>query len=226
MLANIRKSALDLTAKIKKQLILKRLEKRRRNRDIQLSAGEIYAVQAAIKAPANFLVFGLGYDSELWHQANPGGRTVFLEDDPEWFEKIKKESPRLEAYLIKYTTRIDDWRELLEQPEKLSISLPPAIAAGCWDLILIDGPAGWQSGQPGRMQSIYLASRLIKPGGDVFVHDCDREVENRYADKYLGRQNIIGETTGRALLRHYRPGQNPTTEIRQRRASPKDENSQ
>ncbi|MFA5184804.1 MAG: hypothetical protein WC456_04785 [Patescibacteria group bacterium] len=206
MFTEIKKLSLILGEKIKEQIILRWIEKRRQRLDIQLETREIYGIRAQIKAPINFLVFGLGNDSALWHDLNPGGRTAFLEDDQAWLEKIKKAQPRLEAYLIHYTTRLNDWRDLIDQPEKLALPLPPKVIATEWDLILVDGPAGWREDKPGRMQSIYSAAQLIKPGGDIFVHDCDREIEDKYANKYLGQQNIIAEIRGRALLRHYRRG--------------------
>ncbi|MDS9950744.1 MAG: transcriptional repressor [Planktomarina sp.] len=39
---------------------------------------------------------------------------------------------------------------------------------------LVDAPAGVYNADPGRMQSIYWASQLVSPCGDVFVHDVHR----------------------------------------------------
>ena len=36
------------------------------------------------------------------------------------------------------------------------------------------------------MKAIYMASRLVAPGGCVFVHDCERLPERTYAARYLG----------------------------------------
>jgi hypothetical protein len=36
-------------------------------------------------APSEFLVFGLGYDSEIWSQVNCGGKTIFLENVQSWW---------------------------------------------------------------------------------------------------------------------------------------------
>ena len=36
------------------------------------------------KAPCNFLVFDLGYDSFMWAALNNGGRTIFLQEDKSW----------------------------------------------------------------------------------------------------------------------------------------------
>ena len=40
------------------------------------------------KMGSNVLVFGVGSDSNLWYGTNHYGKTVFLEDNEEWFNKI------------------------------------------------------------------------------------------------------------------------------------------
>ena len=53
------------------------------------------------------------------------------------------------------------------------------------------------------MKSIYMASELVAPGGAVFVHDCDRVVEQQYAYRYLGSHRIFTSVKGRALLQGF-----------------------
>ena len=84
------------------------------------------------------------------------------------------------------------------------MDLAPEIRKTEWDVILIDGPAGYEDNTPGRMKSIYESSRLIKQGGSIFVHDQEREVEKAYGDRYLQKDNVVAEVKGRATLRHYR----------------------
>jgi hypothetical protein len=54
------------------------------------------------------------------------------------------------------------------------------------------------------MKSIFEASRLIKKGGSIFVHDQERDVEREYCARYLSQGRAVAETSGRALLRHYK----------------------
>ena len=54
------------------------------------------------------------------------------------------------------------------------------------------------------MKSIYMASKLIKNGGDVFVHDAHGEIQNAYCKKYLLDKNFISEVSGFSTLRHYK----------------------
>ena len=178
---------------------------RKRYGGIQLRVPEIVRIVHAIRSleGCNLLVFGLGNDSPFWRDVNKSGRTVFIEDDKPWFEKITLKYPLIEAYQISYPCNITQWREVLDKPERLAIELPQNIAGDKWDVILVDGPRGnrFETYEPGRMSSIYEASRLVGADGYVFVHDAEREVENAYAAKYLGEDHLTAEVRGRSLLK-------------------------
>lgn len=178
--------------------------------ELQFSEVKLIADCLYRRGPCNFLVFGMGHDSPLWLQLNEGGRTVFLEDHGEWYGKITAECPEMEGYLVNYTTTLPEWNKVLGQTERLELELPHKITNTSWHVILVDGPKGdprhyekYGVQPPGRMQSIYTASNLAAPGGDVFVHDCDREIEAVYADTYLGKENLRKSVRGRGVLRYY-----------------------
>ena len=175
----------------------------RRLNGIQLSHEELRVILEAVreKAPCNFLVFGLGNDSAVWLRINRGGNTVFVEDDERWLQKVVKSNRRIKAHLVDYLTRRTQWEELLESPGLLDMPLPDEIEREKWDVILVDAPAGWNDGTPGRMKSIFLSSRLADISSDVFVHDCDRQIEKIYCDRFLKRENLKAEV---GSLRHYR----------------------
>ena len=170
--------------------------------EIQLSYEEAKIVMDVVmeKAPCDFLVFGLGNDSRLWSNINRGGNTVFVEDNEEWFQKVLSSDRQIKAYLVNYLTVRTQWQELLENPARLDMVLPPEIEQQKWDVILIDGPNGWSDAKPGRMKSIFHSSRLAAYSGDVFVHDCHREVEQAYSDRFLKPENLRVEV---GWLRHY-----------------------
>jgi hypothetical protein len=176
--------------------------------DIQLRYRELSLVERQIRsrgiAGVNLLVFGLGNDAALWARLNACGRTVFLEDDAHWISRIAARWPRLETHRVHYHTTLGQWRELIAQPARLALALPDEVARVAWDVILVDGPAGWHGGCPGRMQSIYMASVLVAPGGAVLVHDAEREVEASYSARYLGAANRVARALGRATLECYR----------------------
>lgn len=178
----------------------------RRLHPIQLSTPQLLAIARKVKAkaPCNLLVFGLGYDSLFWARLNRGGRTLFLEDNFGWLQNISRTSKFIFALPVRYGTKRKEWKRFLADPGLNHMELPRVVSGQPWDLILVDGPEGWSNDTPGRMKSIYLAAKLIKPDGDVFVHDCDREVENAFCDQFLGAPNLVAEIPAVAgLLRHY-----------------------
>jgi glucuronoxylan 4-O-methyltransferase len=174
---------------------------------IQLTAPQLARITETVRSHpgCRLLVFGLGNDSAYWNAVNRGGHTVFLEDDADWLRTVLDRHPELTAFAVRYTTKRTECQALLDQPERLRLDLPEAVGEVRWDVILVDAPAGWHDNAPGRMQSIVAAARLAAPGGDVFVHDCHREVERVYCDRFLPAAGLLAEVN---RLRHYRmPGQ-------------------
>jgi uncharacterized protein (TIGR01627 family) len=170
------------------------------------------------KSPCNFLVFGLGYDSLMWDSFNPGGTTIFLEEDPKWLASVTKDNPSLQAHVIRYRTQLQQSDDLLKSYAKDSIcwpskslvikgndrcklaltGLPDVVYDTEWDLIMIDAPRGWYAEAPGRMGAIYSAAvmaRNRKGSGvtNVFLHDVDRKVEKMYAEKFLCRKFLVNQ---------------------------------
>ncbi|KAL3641475.1 hypothetical protein CASFOL_016443 [Castilleja foliolosa] len=159
------------------------------------------------KSPCNFLVFGLGQDSLLWASLNYKGRTVFLEDSKFWMAMVKKQFPSLEMYLVPYDTKLNQADELFDIGKKLSTcqividprmskcplaikNLPNEVYETEWDLIMVDAPMGYNhSLSPGRMKVIYTAGLLAKnkKNGetDVFVHDVNRAIEDKFSSAFL-----------------------------------------
>ena len=145
----------------------------------------------------NVLVFGTGYDSNLWRYANNDGLTIFLEDNDKWIEDSN------DIYRVSYTSVLTDADKFLEEYklgifDNLKINLPDIVKNTNWDVIIVDAPAGYKSHFPGRMQSIYSAKILSKKNSDVLVHDCNRYVENLYTTTMFGKPHK--ELT---KLRHY-----------------------
>lgn len=179
----------------------------RRVNGIQLSAPELRTIALTVrrKAPCRFLIFGFGNDAPFWMRLNRRGTTVFLEDDEEWLRQSVRRNPEATVHYVAYETLRPQWRVLLDAPDSLVMKLPEMVEGTRWDVILVDAPTGWSDATPGRMKSIYLASRLVATDGDVFVHDCDREVERAYCDRFLHADNLVAEIK---LLRHYRVSSN------------------
>lgn len=180
----------------------------RRLTGTQVTVEQITAIRNAVKAKkgCNLLIFGVGNDTQFWMNSNSGGRTVFIEDDDYWLRKVKTRVPKIEAYLVDYDSRIEEWKEIIDKPERLEMVFPKEIENTKWDVILVDAPTGWGEGTKGRMKSIYAGKKLLADKGDVFVHDCDREVEIAYCDAILKPENFVEEikAVDVGYLRHYR----------------------
>ncbi len=173
----------------------------RRYNDILLNCEKLKIIIHTVKkrAPCRFLIFGLGNDSILWSKVNRHGKTVFLEDNKSWMRDILKRHSSLTAYLVEYETLRTEWPAYLENSEKLHMNLPEEVEREKWDVILVDGPAGYDDSNPGRMKSIFLA-RKLSLNSDVFVDDCHRKVEQIYCDQFLKNENLKAEVDE---LRHY-----------------------
>ncbi|XP_022719818.1 glucuronoxylan 4-O-methyltransferase 1-like [Durio zibethinus] len=172
------------------------------------------------KAPCNFLVFGLGRDSLMWTALNHGGRTVFLEEDKAWIEQIKQKLPSLESYHVEYATKVHQADDLLEtgRQEECKVVSDPRFSKCAlalkgfpsdvydieWDLIMVDAPTGFHDEAPGRMNAIYTAGLMARNREegetDVFVHDVDRVVEDKFSKAFLC-EGYLTEQEGR--LRHF-----------------------
>ena len=140
-------------------------------------------------SPGNVLVFGVGYDSSYWIRFNQGGTTWFLEDNPEWANRIQNQIPDIQVKMVTYPTKRRQWRRIMNQPERLCMNLSDIVPELYWDVIFIDAPIGSNGGTPGRMQSIYSASKLKYR--HILVHDCNRTVERKYFKKFIGEPDHI-----------------------------------
>ena len=180
-----------------------RITKMRNALKIQLTPEEMLLISKSVQQhrKANLLVFGTGLDSEYWYRLNHKGYTLFLEDDLSWVRRAKSVVPYLSIEHMQYDTVRTDWNLLIGKDEDLAVGLPSRAMDHAWNVILVDGPRGYEDSDPGRMKSIYQAASLAKTGTDVFVHDCDREIERKYCDFYLKDFELMG-TIGR--LRHYK----------------------
>jgi glucuronoxylan 4-O-methyltransferase len=179
----------------------------------QGSFDEYRAVRETIRAraPCNLLVFGVGKDSRFWLEANEGGRTVFVEHEAEWIARTRELLPGVVVHQVGYGTLRTQWKRLLDRHERLFMEdLPNSVISADWDVIFVDSPQGGSRRRPGRMMSIYTAGVLARRSSDVdvFVHDCDREVERAYSDHYLGAETMVRQID---RLRHFHLRPTPST---------------
>lgn len=173
------------------------------------------------KSPCKFLVFGLGHDSLMWSSLNYGGQTVFLEEDEAWIEQIRRRFPTLKSYHVTYDSKVNQAGDLMEVgrgPECTAVGdprysmcqlalkgLPAEVYETEWDLIMVDAPTGYYEEAPGRMTAIYTAGMMARnrkdsAETDVFVHDVNRPVEDKFSMAFLC-EGYMKKQEGR--LRHF-----------------------
>ena len=164
-------------------------------KDTQMKEEE-YRYFSSFLKDKNVLVFGSGRDSDLYRHSVNNGVIRFLENNPTWIPNDASD-----IILVNYTTRRDQaftfLDDMLRGEKELGIEIPSHIRETKWDVVFVDSP--WD-GRHGRMQSIYESIRLIKKGGHMFIHDCDRPVENVFSTIVYGKNNLVKELT---KLRHY-----------------------
>ena len=179
----------------------------KKNNNGQLSLSERLYMAEILSARngCNCLIFGVGNDTRLWMKINQGGRTVFLEDDMHWLNIAQKKVPESEIHYVYYGTRRGQWKDLLDNPDRscLKMHLPDKVINTTWNVIIVDAPTGYSDSSIGRMKSIFTASQLAQNGSvvDIFVHDCDRVIEDTYSTTFLGAENLVMAVD---RLRHYR----------------------
>lgn len=158
--------------------------------DVQLSFTQIKKIMSVITPTSRFLVFGVGYDSKMWNAAeNTEGTTLFVENHYEWMTKIKTLHPSLNVEFVDYMCNMKDaFSVFMHNEKKLMEGFPLYLKNTQWDVILVDSPMGGGGhDNPGRMKSIYWASRIISPKGHLFVHDIGRDIENQFSRVYIER---------------------------------------
>lgn len=179
-------------------------------RGFEISARAVELVRDRLGGGGNLLVFSLGRDSSSWELVNRGGRTAFVEDLPEWIEFSRRQCPDREVYPIAYVTERDasmSFRRLEEVPTP---ALPESVTKTAWDVVVVDGPKGYASDQPGRASSIALASRLVAPNGIVLIDDYQRPLERHIGSLVFGRPADRVLDPGRPVGVYYARGVQPS----------------
>ncbi|KAH9769943.1 polysacc synt 4 domain-containing protein [Citrus sinensis] len=163
------------------------------------------------KAPCNLLIFGLDPQYLELSKANAEGITVFLEDDSNKINAVKRKSNRTQIYKVDYQRPAKDAYKLLKHARqnpacaprsellpsskcKLTLKdLPQEVFKHKWDVIVVDGPRGDMLEAPGRMSTIYTASMLARNGEttNVVVHDVDRTIEKWFSWEFLCEENLV-----------------------------------
>lgn len=158
---------------------------------IQLSSFQAQTIAIAIRSRApgcRLLVFGVGHDTALWLAMNFDGDTHFLEASTNWLARAKLEHPGIEiTQMPTFGLTVANSAALTEE-ELAAYPMPQHLEDAEWDVIVVDGPSGYSSTDPGRALAISWAARLARRWTHVFVDDYERPLEARFTDLLLRRR--------------------------------------
>lgn len=121
------------------------------------------------------LIFGVGRDSVAWQEINQGNTTLFLENNEDWIERVRTQAGDAHIRSLVYAQPYEEWAA--EKFSGEAVVLPTMESPpfdGTWDCAFVDAPWGPTFG---RHQSTHAATRAVRPGGLVALHDCERERE-------------------------------------------------
>jgi hypothetical protein len=133
------------------------------------------------------LVFGCGRDSILWRSISE--KVLFLEHNSSWIDQNYDDIVK-----VVYTCKMRETTKLLEEYKNNNyenlyvkdIIENPMICEESWDIILVDGPEGYDMNKThGRVQSIFMGKRLANSNTDIFVHDINRYVEKKCCEVFV-----------------------------------------
>lgn len=143
----------------------------------------------SLNTDKKILIFGLGYDSNLWFNINHN--VYFVEDNEKYIkmneEKIKNRTIKHNYGNINVLQSLHLDNKNIEKylfPEKLSL-------LGKFDIILVDGPLGNSYHDTGRLLPLYWSKkRLSKEGTIIYVDDSNRKLETYCINKYF-KDNVV-----------------------------------
>ena len=163
------------------------------NKNIQLHKNVINDVFSNIKVNTKMLVFGLGYDSKMWYEGN-NSNTFFIEDKEKYIELNKKDIPNDNIIEYNYKTLCKNSKNLTDDEIKKFIIPEKLLKLAPFDIIIIDGPEGYNDEKPGRLIPCYWTTLLSKKGTIIYVDDSNRPLEDFCIKKYFNtyvKENFI-----------------------------------
>jgi hypothetical protein len=153
------------------------------NKNIQTSKEVMRIILSHLSKMQNpkMLVFGLGYDSQLWFNAT-NKNTFFIEDNKTYIDLCKNKIPLTNVCHFVYNTKVK-----FGIPNNLNSVSPPQhiIKNAPYDAIFIDGPAGYDDEKPGRTLPMFWCNQLCAKGGLIFIDDSNRKLEKQCIEKFF-----------------------------------------
>lgn len=162
---------------------------------------DVYKTLNTLKNP-KMLVFGLGYDSKMWYYMT-NKNTFFIEHNDDYINLNKDIDCE---NIIKYEYNdisVEKSINLLKKNKSFYIDelqnykIPQKlIELGPFDVIIVDGPTGYNEKCPGRLLPIYWSKTFLsKKESVIYVDDTNRKLESQciqtfFKDDYIRFSNI------------------------------------
>ena len=149
---------------------------------IQLSREFIDEIVVELGGDKNVLVFGLGYDSQLWYQAN-GKKNIFFVEDNQFYIEINSNVSEVVKYDYSGVTVEKSLSGLVDVTK---FDVPKSIKDHSpFDVILIDGPQGCSMNSPGRELPFFWSKILSNDLTKFYIDDLHRPLEKMLVEKYF-----------------------------------------
>jgi hypothetical protein len=163
------------------------------NKKIQLATYVINDV-LSICDGKKMLVFGLGYDSPLWYNAS-NKNTYFIEHNEEYI-KLNPDIDENNIIFYEYndisvSKSIDLLKNNAENDFLSRINIPDKLLElAPFDIIIVDGPTGYNDNCPGRMIPLYWSQKYLSNENTIiYVDDCNRALEKECVNRFFIDKN-------------------------------------
>lgn len=155
------------------------------NYNIQLCQEVIFDILNDIfEKDKKVLIFGMGYDSLLWYKANKEKDIFFVENNDNYIDLNNQINNK---NIIKYNYEdITVYKSLRDEIDPSFYKIPQKLLNHKpFDLILIDGPAGYSDESPGRELPFYWSRHhLMHDKTKIYIDDTKRNLESHLIEKY------------------------------------------
>lgn len=160
------------------------------NQNIQLDKNVIHDIFKQFQSNTNtkMLVFGLGYDSRMWYNGNKN--TYFVEDNNEYIQLNHNYIPKENIIQYNYQNITVEKSFQMNDKELFDYKVPDKLLElAPFDIILIDGPEGYNPQKPGRLIPCYWTDRFLsKKGTIIYIDDSVRKLENYCINRFFQKK--------------------------------------
>jgi len=159
------------------------------NSKIQIDKKVIEDVFSNFKSDTKLLVFGLGYDSKMWYEGN-NKNTYFVENKKEYIDLNINDIPMDNIIQYDYKTLVETSFNLTDSDIKKYELNDRLKSLGPFDIIIIDGPEGYDDKKPGRLIPFFWSTLLSKKETIIYADDANRKLENYCINKFFSNKKM------------------------------------